>query len=227
MSADGSGTANLTSSFASPVQDPDWSPTGGEIAFDASSQIYVVGAGGTPGPIQLNPTAPGNRSNPSWSPDASRIAYTRGPPGAVGGIWTIDRATAPNETALLAGAAVGEVWELAWSPDGSKIGFISDVGNPAQEELFTVNADGSGVTRLNQDADTAMDWGKPSTAPVGLAPPVLGTAVNARRVRGTVLIAVRAAGGRARAAQKGVRFVPLTKRARFPSARCSTPAREQ
>ncbi len=216
MNADGSGTANLTSSFASPVQDPDWAPTGGEIAFGASSQIFVVGAGGTPVPSQLNPTAPGNRSNPSWSPDASRIAYTRGPPGATGGIWTIDRATAPNETALLTGTAVGEVWELAWSPDGSKIGFISDVGNPAQEELFTVNADGSGLIRLNQDADTAMDWGTPSAAPIGLPPPVLGATVNASRVRGTVLIAVRAAGGGARVAQKGVRFVPLTESRQIP-----------
>ena len=79
------------------------------------------------------------------------IAYTRGPPGANGGIWTINRATAPNERPLLVGAAVGEVWELAWSPDGTKIGYISDVGGPFQEELFTVNADGSGVTRLNVD----------------------------------------------------------------------------
>ena len=35
------------------------------------------------------------------------------------------------------GAAVGEVWELAWSPDGTKIGYVSDVGGPFQEELWT------------------------------------------------------------------------------------------
>ncbi len=169
-----------------------------------------------PGPTQLNPTAPGNRSYPSWSPSGAQIAYTRGPPGATGGIWTINRAGGPNEAALLAGAGVGEVWELSYSPDGSKIGFVSDVGGPLQEELFTVNSNGTGVARLNVDANIAMDWGKPSPAPAGLAAPVLGRTVNVRAVSGRVTIGVRGGGSGARASQKGVRFVPLTQARSIP-----------
>ena len=176
MNADGSNSTTLVGpSFPFRLADPEWSPTGSEIAFAANNQIWAVGASGTPGPTQLNPTAPGNRSGPSWSPNGAVIAYTRGPPGANGGIWTINRATAPNESQLLVGAAVGEVWELAWSPDGTKIGYISDVGGPFQEELFTVNADGSGVTRLNVDTLVNMDWGTLSSLP---PPPVVGRNVN-------------------------------------------------
>ena len=219
MNADGSASTNLTSTFGSSVSDPDWSPAGDEIAFAASNQIYVIGSGGTPGPTPLNPTAPGNRSNPSWSPDASAIAYTRGPVGANGGIWQINRATAPNEAPLFTGAAVGEVWELAWSPDGTRIGFISDVGNPFQEELFTVGIDGTGLVRLNQDTSTGMDWGVPSSAAPAVPAPVVGRAVNVREVRGQVLVAVPA--GSARAAQsvpglKGLRFVPITQARQIP-----------
>ena len=50
MNADGSGTTNPTPALPPPVADPDWSPDGSRIAFAASNQLYVIGAGGTPGP---------------------------------------------------------------------------------------------------------------------------------------------------------------------------------
>ena len=132
MNADGSGrTVVVGPSFPFRLADPEWSPSGSEIAFSANNQIWAVGAGGTPAPTQLNPSAPGNRSGPSWSPNGAVIAYTRGPPGANGGIWTINRATAPNETPLLVGAAIGEVWELAWSPDGTRSATSATSGRPA------------------------------------------------------------------------------------------------
>ncbi len=217
MNADGSGhTVVVGPSFGFRLADPEWSPTGSEIAFSANNQIWAVGASGTPAPTQLNPTAPGNRSGPSWSPNGATIAYTRGPPGANGGIWTINRATAPNESPLLIGAAVGEVWELAWSPDGTKIGYISDVGGPFQEELFTVNANGSGVTRLNVDTSVDMDWGVPSTL---LAPPVLAKTVNAAPASGKVFVSVPAGSAFASLAVPGIkgrRFVPLTAARQLP-----------
>jgi Tol biopolymer transport system component len=217
MNADGSGrTVVVGPGFPFRLSDPEWSPTGNEIAFAANNQIWAVGAGGTPGPTQLNPTAPGNRSNPSWSPNGGVIAYTRGPPGANGGIWTINRATAPNETRLLVGAAVGEVWELAWSPDGTKIGYISDVGGPFQEELFTVNADGSGVTRLNVDASVNMDWGKASSL---LPPPVVGRTVNVAVASGKVFVSVPAGSAFASVSVPGIkgrRFVALTAARQLP-----------
>jgi hypothetical protein len=52
----------------------------------------------------------------------------------------------------------------------------------------------------------------------GAGAPVLGRTVNARVVRGRVLVATRATirGGRARASQKGLRFVPLTAEREIP-----------
>jgi Tol biopolymer transport system component len=217
MNADGSNSRTLVGpSFAFRLDDPEWSPNGSEIAFAASNRIWAVGASGTPAPIQLNPTAPGNRSNPSWSPNGAVIAYTRGPPGANGGIWTINRATAPNERPLLVGVPIGEVWELAWSPDGTKIGYISDVGGPFQEELFTVNADGSGVTRLNVDTRINMDWGKASSL---LPRPVVGRTVNVAVRSGKVFVSVPAGGAFASVSVPGIkgrRFVPLTKARQLP-----------
>jgi len=216
MNADGSGSTNLTPPgvFASSVDDPEWSPTGDEIVFGGTdNQIYAINAGGG-APVQLTPAgvSPGNRSNPSWSPDGARIAYSLNA-GANAGIWTIDRATAPNEALQV--TTGGEMWELSWSPDGTKFGFAMDVGNPAQEELWVVNVDGSGLTQLNVDAGTAMDWGVASTLQPPPAAPVLGERVNVEEVSGTVLVGVRG-GGSARAAQKGVDFVPLSDARQIP-----------
>ena len=57
---------------------------------------------------------------------------------------------------------------------------------------------------------------EPAAPPTGLAAPVLGKTVNVSRVSGKVTIGVRAGGGSARAAQKGVRFVPLTQARQIP-----------
>ena len=175
----------------------------------------MIGAGGTPGPTQLNATAPGNRSGPSWAPDGSRIAYTRGPPGPNGGIWAINP-DGSGEGPLVPG--LGEVWELAWSPDGTRIGFISDVGNTIQEELWTVGVDGSGLTQLNVDTDIGMDWG-PRGQRVGRA---AGVGVGGERGGGAGdgvgggAGGVGAAGGGRRASQKGLAFVPLTADRQIP-----------
>jgi hypothetical protein len=216
MNADGSGSTNLTTGLAASADMPAWSPDGSQIAFLASNQIWLVAPGGTPGPTQLTTGSIGNRGGPSWSPDGSRLAYGVGP-ASVGSIWTVNR-NGSGEARLVGGLV--EVWEISWSPDGTKIGFIQDTGtNPAvQEELFTVNADGTGVTQLNVDTDISMDWGPLAS----LAPPapVLGKAVNVDVVKGTVLVAVPARGARgrgARASQKGLKFVPLEEARQIPT----------
>ena len=188
MNSDGSGSTNLTPAFSPAVTDPDWSPAGTEIVFGCGFNICVLPpTGGTP--FQVSPGTPGNRGFPSWSPDGTRIAYSF---GAAGSIAVIDRSTAPSGETQLTGD-LGEMWDLAWSPDGTKIGFILDVVNPVQEELWTMNADGSGVTQLNVDTGTSMEWGpqgtfQPQPPPTGLPAPVLGVSVNVAPVSGTVLI---------------------------------------
>jgi hypothetical protein len=82
-----------------------------------------------------------------------------------------------------------EVWEVSWSPDGTKIAFVNDPGNNSQvqEELYVANADGSNVQRLNVDTETTVDWGRASTVP----PPVAGVSVNVAPVSGVVKVRLR------------------------------------
>ena len=52
----------------------------------------------------------------------------------------------------------------AWSPDGSKIAFVSS--RDGNDEIYVVNADGSGVTRLTYNNERDFDWA-PSWSPDG------------------------------------------------------------
>lgn len=92
---------------------------------------------------------------PAWSPDGKtlavvRYAATEDPPE---GIYTIDVASGEQHHLLTTGLPIPiSVWQLAWSPDGTQIGYINarypDSGGPhsdaqTQLRLFVMNADGS------------------------------------------------------------------------------------
>jgi TolB protein len=49
--------------------------------------------------------------------------------------------------------------EPDWSPDGTKVAFRS--GRAAAAEIYTVNADGTGITRITNPQDDSLtpDWG--------------------------------------------------------------------
>ena len=197
MNLNGGGVTNLTSTLARTPIDPEWSPRGDLIAFSDGGDIYVMGPDGTPAPRVVT-TLPGNQRYPSWSPDGSRIAFAD-----IGEIGTVN-ADGTGETTILSGRR--EVWDLAWSPNGERIAFIEDDGTDItiQEELFMMNADGSGVRRLGVDTNISMDWGIRAAGP---SPPVLGETATVREVKGKVFVGIPATG--ARAAQKGIDFVPL------------------
>jgi hypothetical protein len=213
MNADGTGTTNLTAAFAPSVQQPSWSPDADKIAFAAQSRIFIADIGAST-PRQLQ-TALGAH-NPSWSPDATRLAY---------GTLTEVRVIAANGAAdaPLTGG-LREVWDLAWSPDGTKIAFINDPAGPAdaiQERLYMVNADGTGAGPVGTDTGIGLDWGVPSTLPVrleDLPDPQQGVSVNVDEVAGKVLVGIPSAAARAsaHASQKGIKFVPLNEAEQIP-----------
>ena len=209
MNADGSGVTNLTSAFAIGVLEPEWSPRGDLIAFSAGADIYVMGPTGAPAPQRLT-FAVGNQNYPSWSPDGSAIAYA-----FLGGVGRVN-ADGSNEVVLASN--LREVWDVAWSPDGTRIAFINDPAtNPqVQEELYMMNADGTGVAPVGVDTSIDLDWGVPSppSSPPPTPEPTLGETAVARTVSGTVLVGIPSTG--ARAAQKGVTFVPLEQAREIP-----------
>jgi WD40-like Beta Propeller Repeat len=73
---DGTGLRRLTA-FAAQSEDPAWAPSGRWIAYDVEAggqpRIYLIRPGGT-GRRRLTRV---NDTNPLWSPNGSKIAFTR------------------------------------------------------------------------------------------------------------------------------------------------------
>jgi hypothetical protein len=82
---------------------------------------------------------------PTWSPDGSRIAFTRAQDGNTE-IWVMN-ADGSGQTQLTNNPANDN--SATWSPDGSLIGFDSD--RDGQWEFYTMNPDGSNQTRVTQN----------------------------------------------------------------------------
>jgi Tol biopolymer transport system component/uncharacterized protein YjdB len=124
----------------------------GDIAFESPRGIEVLCPGGS-GPTVLIANGSGYIvSDPSWSPDGGRLAFTRSADG-----W----ATCAVYTARADGSEVRRVTfgpecdlHPAWSPDGTKLAFASGDALCTQQctmALDVVNVDGSNRHRLLGD----------------------------------------------------------------------------
>lgn len=145
MNADGSGKTDLTADPALPAAGGQaaWSPDGSTIAYIRGADIWTMNADGS-GKTQLTFTTGGlgTEKAPDWSPDGTRIVYERS-----GQIWRMN-ADGSGQQVLAAGADKGGT-RPAWSPAGTKIVFSSSgYDAPNGPEIFTMNPDGTRVTRL-------------------------------------------------------------------------------
>ncbi len=94
---------------------------------------------------------------PRWSPDASRIAFTCYPTGIVSSAQICMYSMLTNKVVSWPRFA-GTNSSPAWSPDGTKIMFMSSMfGNP---ELFTTDAEGGHIHRITHSvgANTSPSW---------------------------------------------------------------------
>lgn len=140
MDADGGNQTRLTND---PARDsaPAWSPDGRQIVFTsdrdnrASADVYVMNADGT-GLERLT----SDRSNwaPQFAPDGQRVAVQVDLDVVVLNLadGSRQRLTADPQNGM----------NPTWSPDGSRIAFVSTRNRRA--EIFTMNADGSNPTVL-------------------------------------------------------------------------------
>ncbi len=148
INADGTGKSALT--YLGGDQNPvhlNASPDGHRFAYSTTfgngsqSHIYTDSLDAPGSPTQL-----ATGYFPNWSPDGTRITFTKD-----NEIYVMD-ADGTDQTRLTSNTLTDE--KSAWSPDGSKIVFqrhIPPCGPPQGcGDLFIVNADGSAETFLAQ-----------------------------------------------------------------------------
>ncbi|HKA18938.1 MAG TPA: winged helix-turn-helix domain-containing protein [Blastocatellia bacterium] len=148
MNSDGSGLMRITHSTAADSE-PSWSPDAKKIAYtsdrDGNKDIHVINADGTNDKsVAADPT---NDMSPKWSLDGRILfnSYREGQSAVY--VMSGDGTNVTRLIRMRGGQA-------AWSPDGSKLAFIS----PATEgytgffplQVFVADSDGNNVRMLTK-----------------------------------------------------------------------------
>jgi TolB protein len=141
----------------------EWSRGGQAIVFSRwvkgqVALIYTVRPDGTH--LKLIAAVAGAQ-DPQWSLDGREIAFQ-----ANSGIYTVN-ADGTHLTRIA--AAGGLAGEPAWSPDGTKLLYVTSSPNPAGVEvsqLWTINANGSDNRRIYQ-GQSGGGWSPPFWSPDG------------------------------------------------------------
>ncbi|MCX6132225.1 MAG: DUF5050 domain-containing protein [Ignavibacteriales bacterium] len=178
MNIDGTGQTRLTNNTASDGA-ASWSPNGSKIAFwtdrDGNGEIYVMNADGTGQTRLTNNTVP-DWSPIAWSPNGTRISFSR---GATGNHQVyIVNADGSGQTQLTTLGSAND--HTTWSPDGTKIAFLSDRDHTDIYSLYTMNPDGSSQTRLTNNVPTTTIYVPQWSTFLGTSPavPTLASPVN-------------------------------------------------
>ncbi len=174
MNPDGTGVIQLTNDNGFHGE-PAWSPDGTRLAFDsdaanhpAGEGIYIMDAltGTVISRVTTNPFG-WYDTQPEWSPDGELIVFGR--------VRKINNGTEVTALFLVRpdGSGLQQLtqWGMNaakpdWSPDGTKIAFKGKAEVPAPASIWTIHADGSGLTALVKATGEA-DFFEPKWSPDG------------------------------------------------------------
>lgn len=124
-------------------------------------EIYTASPDGS-GPLRLTTNLVAD-TEPAYSPDGSRIAFTRS-----NDIWVMN-ADGSGQVAIT--GLEGPDSEPAWSADGTQIVYVSNQSTPSGgttgPELFVRAADGSGIVRQLTDTPSNAASRAPAWSPAG------------------------------------------------------------
>ena len=176
-SSDGGGLTRMTSNPGGADLPGDYSPNGRRLVFgrfDHQSDpdgLYIVKLNGT-GLRQITPTGTilGPDSGGSWSPQGNKILFARrlaadkrttlwvvNTDGS--GLHQIDVQGQPPCGGPIADPTARGCFQPRWSPDSTEIVFTIFTA-AAGRDVYTVNADGSGLAQVTDGGDDQTpDWG--------------------------------------------------------------------
>ena len=173
---DGTGVVKLSLDASKFHGDPAYSPDGSQISFDEDSGpgqppvhgIFVANKDGS-GAQRLTTALAGKDAydtESQWSPDGTRIAFTRvkGPKKAAIFVVNTDGTGLEQITPYKLDAASPD-----WSPDGTRIAFNSywDQHPGKSANVYTVHPDGTGMTAVTHHRGGKTHSFRPSWAPDG------------------------------------------------------------
>jgi Tol biopolymer transport system component len=169
--SDGGDLERVTSNPGGDDLPGDYSPDGNRLVFVRDLDLFIVKTNGT-GLRRITPsfeatgslvTSPGD-----WSPRGNQIVISRRPSAAVrSSIWVVHNDGSGLRKITVPGSGCGlpfddpdaaSCLDPQWSPDGTKIAFKRSGAEGS--DLYTINADGSGLTQVTHDGDIEFqDWG--------------------------------------------------------------------
>ena len=127
---------------------PTWSPSGDRLAFPAARGLRVVRVDGS----GLH-TVTADGFDPAWSPSAELIAFVRAGPGRAD--LLVVRSDGSGERSLTAGLPP-VVRRGDWSPDGTRIAYVSGEPDTLTRTLAVVSAEGRLVAHFAFDPGASL-----------------------------------------------------------------------
>ena len=137
---------------------------------DAQAKVYLriatgsFGFGGNTGPMSM---ASGQHRHPTWSPDRTKIAYARGDASCNPtkcDIYVLDLTNPFAVPENITNTASVNEDRPAWSPDGTRIAYESEVSNGSGQVDILVDPVAAGAT-LNLTNTAGTIEGKPAWTP--------------------------------------------------------------